>query len=170
MNLDVYAKWTKTTWASNPKKPSGPLDTALMGLGLVGESHEVLEAFSSGDEDRIVKELGDFIYYWARLIDSLGWTPSDVVQEHIVRTMDVDVLSRDLVYTAAQIAELVKKLARDGKCDEEILRCLLVDAYEIWRSLARDWGHDVGDLTDTNKEKLTDRLARGKLRGSGDNR
>lgn len=87
-NIDDYAKWTKTTAVY--KSMMYPL------CGLAEEVGEVLGALAKmerGDYSlgefhrRLKKELGDVAWMWARIIDDLGWTPSEVLQ------MNVDKLS-----------------------------------------------------------------------------
>jgi NTP pyrophosphatase (non-canonical NTP hydrolase) len=73
---------------------------------------------------------------------------------------------------AAEVANKVKKLYRDG--DSEDLRvetCKeLGDIMWYMGRLAEALGVELSDILDQNRDKLMNRKARGALSGSGDNR
>lgn len=56
-----------------------------MALGLAGENGEVLEHIKKAirdnhlDRDELKKELGDAVFYWARLCIFFGFEPSEVL-------------------------------------------------------------------------------------------
>ena len=80
-----------------------------------------------------------------------------------------------LVGEAGEIAEKVKKIIRDSGgvvSDEkrEELKKELGDVLWYLAQLATEFKLDLGDIADTNIEKLRSRKERGVLQGSGDNR
>ena len=85
MTIDDYATWTTTI-----KRPYGneneEVDLAYLGLGLAGEAGEVAEVIKkrlrSGEwnGDHLADELGDVIYYWAKLCLVAGEKPSEVLE------------------------------------------------------------------------------------------
>ena len=84
MTIDDYA-----AWAASIKRPFGAdqeeIDLAYLGLGLSGESGEVTEVIKkrlrtgSWDPAEMADELGDVVYYWAKLCLAAGVQPSEVL-------------------------------------------------------------------------------------------
>ena len=76
-----------------------------------------------------------------------------------------------LVGEAGEVAEKVKKLIRDKTkfSDEEVLK-VLGDVLFYATALSNIYGKGLHEVMQLNIEKLNDRLNRGKLKGSGDNR
>jgi NTP pyrophosphatase (non-canonical NTP hydrolase) len=76
-----------------------------------------------------------------------------------------------LVGEAGEVAEKVKKLIRDETkfSDEEVLK-ELGDVVFYATALSNIYGKGLHEVMELNIEKLNDRLNRGKLKGSGDNR
>ena len=75
-----------------------------------------------------------------------------------------------LVGEAGEVAEKIKKRFRDGKLDRKDVQKELGDVMFYWIALHNLLGVCPEHTIDINIEKLTDREARGVLRGSGDNR
>jgi len=66
-------------------------------LGLASEAGEVsgvVKKYIRKDydlntaKDKLVKELGDVIWYWARLCDELGLDPEEVMEKNIDKLLD----------------------------------------------------------------------------------
>jgi NTP pyrophosphatase (non-canonical NTP hydrolase) len=82
MTLDEYAQWTATI-----AKPGASRNERLtyLALALIGEAGEACDNIKNLirdgklDEDYLVYELGDLIYYWTCLCAELGQTPSDML-------------------------------------------------------------------------------------------
>lgn len=76
---------------------------------------------------------------------------------------------------AGEVADKVKKMFRDngGKMDDHLRLEIAKELGDVaWylAELADDLGFRLSEIFDMNIEKLTDRMARDKLKGSGDNR
>jgi len=77
---------------------------------------------------------------------------------------------------AGEVANKVKKFIRDGYDQENFEQKKIELASEIgdvlWycSALARDLGYNLSDIAAENYTKLSDRNARGKIGGDGDNR
>ena len=86
--IDNYARWTESFWFSGAGRPNKE-SVAIMGLGLAGESGEVVEHLKKFIRDdninleELKKELGDAIYYWCRICKQFGLEPSDVMQANV---------------------------------------------------------------------------------------
>ncbi len=83
--FDAYQRWTRTT-AVYPRTTS--VMFAYLALGLNGEAGEVAEHYKKvlrgdavcSDKQAVVKELGDVLWYLARLADELGFNLSEVAR------------------------------------------------------------------------------------------
>jgi NTP pyrophosphatase (non-canonical NTP hydrolase) len=88
MTIDEYGKWTESFWFSGDGRPEKE-SIAIMGLGLAGEAGEVVEHIKKYIRDgridiaELRKELGDSIYYWARICKQFGLEPSEVIQANV---------------------------------------------------------------------------------------
>jgi len=76
---------------------------------------------------------------------------------------------------SGEIAEKLKKIIRDqgadpSKIDREDIKKELGDILWYITALAHELEIDLEDVAQTNVEKLTSRLQRGVVAGSGDNR
>lgn len=88
-DIDKYSDFTNTVWR-DPSDNSLNNELAILALGLVGESGEVAEKIKKllhyGREinlNDMQKELGDVVYYWARICRKCGFDPSEVLQANI---------------------------------------------------------------------------------------
>ena len=87
-DIDAYADWTVSFWFSGHNRPEKE-SIAIMGLGLAGESGEVVEHLKKFIRDdniareELKKELGDAIYYLARICKQFGFEPSEVIQANV---------------------------------------------------------------------------------------
>ena len=70
---------------------------------------------------------------------------------------------------SGEVAEKVKKHLRDGASLDE-LKKELGDVLGYISAIASDLKLSLDDIAETNISKLTSRLERGKIQGSGDNR
>lgn len=89
--INDYALWTDKVWKSgSTSQDMDERDLSIVSLGLAGETGEALEYVKKflrdGKDPRqgerkeeFKKELGDIIYYWARLVSWAGMTPEEVL-------------------------------------------------------------------------------------------
>lgn len=75
-----------------------------------------------------------------------------------------------LAAEAGEVANKVKKILRDGKFDREAIADEVGDCMWYIAALCRDLNIDMQEIADNNIKKLKDRLERGVISGSGDNR
>jgi NTP pyrophosphatase (non-canonical NTP hydrolase) len=98
-NIEAFARFTKELWFSgNHNMADKSLDSqrslTIMALGLGGEAGEVQEHIKKYirdgklDRDALIKELGDVIYYWARLCVFFDVSPSDVMDINATKLLD----------------------------------------------------------------------------------
>ena len=87
MNIKDYLLSTRET-AIYP--PNTFLEYLTLGLASeAGEVSGVVKKYIRQDfslenaQDKLIKELGDVIWYWARLCDELGLDPEEVMQQNI---------------------------------------------------------------------------------------
>ena len=87
--IDQYSNWTEKVWFSSNQKPNHLSDLSIMGFGLGGETGEVLELLKKQirdgtyDSKNLRKELGDVLYYWARICKEFGFKPSSIMNMNI---------------------------------------------------------------------------------------
>lgn len=179
--IQDYIDWTATVWSGSQQGEPQTRDIAVMGLGLPGESGEVLEALmpqiegsaSSLDRNNLLKELGDTIYYWARICRAfdipaeLVWGPQEEPPPLLEGT---PILLLRLAMGSARVAEHLKKYIRDNNCNRETLAQALAQTAKSWRDLCVDQEFSLEEVLATNKKKIEGRLERGTLRGSGNDR
>jgi len=88
MTIDEYANWTESFWFSGHNRPEKE-SIAIMGLGLAGESGEVVEHLKKFIRDdhinitELKKELGDSLYYWSRICKQYGLSPTEVISANV---------------------------------------------------------------------------------------
>ena len=80
INLNNYQTWTNTT-AIYPKQK----ELEYLGLGLASEAGEVCSVIKKHIRDNtplndLFAELGDCIWYLARISDCVGWSLEDIIQ------------------------------------------------------------------------------------------
>lgn len=94
MTFNEYQKWTKTT-AQYPRDQA----LAYCALGLAGEAGEAIEqikkmirndggVLSESRREKLLYELGDVLYYLARLADEADLKLLDIAQENYVKLED----------------------------------------------------------------------------------
>jgi NTP pyrophosphatase (non-canonical NTP hydrolase) len=94
VNIDEYAFWTEDMWFSQDSDQNPYRSLAIMAIGLGGEAGEVQEHIKKEirdgkiDLDALKKELGDVIYYWARICRHYGFQPMDVIQTNVNKLLD----------------------------------------------------------------------------------
>jgi NTP pyrophosphatase (non-canonical NTP hydrolase) len=93
-DIDKYGQYTVDNWFSSDEDPSPLRALAIMSLGLAGESGEVCEKIKkfirdgNDDMELLKKELGDVIFYWARICRYFDMVPSDVIATNIKKLDD----------------------------------------------------------------------------------
>lgn len=91
MNLNEYADWTEDMWLSKGDAQTGitERDRTIATMGLAGEVGEVMEILKKRirddhfDKEQFTKEMGDVLYYWARLCRMYGIEPQAVMMANI---------------------------------------------------------------------------------------
>lgn len=92
MDLNRYSEWTRSTWVCNGRGFADEL--AMCALGLAGETGEAVEVIKKYlrdgtlDRENLVKELGDLMYYWARLCAMFELRPEDVIKANVEKLTD----------------------------------------------------------------------------------
>lgn len=138
-------------------------------LGLVEEVGELL-ACEVEDVDKLVKEMGDVMWYSAALCTDLGIRLSEAwTQPKVQMIPDTEAIYQN----AFKCAGRVKKILRgDANREEKVVevRGLVGDIIRRIEVLAAKYGSSLESVCETNLDKLFDRRDRGVLRGDGDNR
>lgn len=185
-----YAEWAFSSWFS-PHECGDVValdgrDFAIMGLGLCGETVEVLCALDGaqdapGPTPDLLKELGDVVFYAAVLAVARGIQLALPLHPTRAPTWSIsDSAARleqayALVRPAGQLAELLKKYIRDGASPDEAaldrkLGAQLQGVLTAWLSLCYLCGATPEEVLLLNQAKVNSRRDRGVMRGSGDNR
>lgn len=80
----------------------------------------------------------------------------------------VEYLALGLCSEAGEVAGKVKKRLRDNSWDIEAVKAELGDVFYYLARICDELGISSEEILDLNYNKLSSRLARGTLRGSGD--
>jgi phosphoribosyl-ATP pyrophosphohydrolase len=85
MGIDDYVEWARKTGPEEITADVSGAQLALLGLSFIGDAGEVAEVVKNRlrdgvlDRGRLVYELGDVAYHWARLCAAAGVTPSELL-------------------------------------------------------------------------------------------
>lgn len=168
MDFDTYQVKARVT-ATFPKAHA----VTYPALGLVNEAGEFLEKFLDqfgvSDSD-VIDELGDVLWYANAMCDIAGITMREMFNEAEAISDFYD--PTNLFYTTARIAGLAKKAVRDreGSINAEKLIIELKSLASQILTFIPNLETTVEHVMDRNIEKLSDRAARGKIKGDGDKR
>lgn len=81
---------------------------------------------------------------------------------------DLFIMATGLGGEAGEVLEKLKKFIRDDYLDKETLKKELGDVLYYLTTIAATFGFSLEDIMNGNIDKLTNRLANGTMRGSGD--
>lgn len=190
MNFDDY----EDAIATMARYPGANNKLAAMiypAFGLIGEMGEVSEKMSAIDgsisvteHQELAKELGDVMWYLARMCVETGTTMRDVFERAVTRSAEEPELpphaaSMVLSGRIGRVSERIKKAIRDDDVsfDEslpqsrlEALREDLVTVASAYIELVSSLRLTLDAVADMNLAKLTSRHERGVWKGDGDNR
>lgn len=177
MNLNDYQSQTRQT-AIYPNVGSNPFYPTF---GLAGEAGEIAEkmvnySFSSAERTELLKEIGDVLWYTARLADEFNLSLEDL--NNTVSELKINSLPQavfHLVGTVGKVSERVKKVIRDDNSifTETKINLLTVDIQNVLMALkllCKFVNADLLEIAQANLDKLFSRKERNTLSGSGDNR
>lgn len=171
MSLNEYQEFTKTTVIYD--QSDFKIELAYLTLGLVNEIEEVRDAATKQNSETLVKELGDVLWYLARLA-TLYHTPlsslSDVGTSNLYKLLPDKYTIESLQSCGAILAGIVKKIIRDDKPNPQGVLNSLFDINHLLYVLAFNQGITLEWVAHLNQLKLTSRMNRGTLSGSGNNR
>lgn len=107
IDIDDYAQFTEDIWFSKHATDCAVFCSQactcdqdierslyIMSMGLAGETGEVMELLKkrtrdgTWDVEKFVKEMGDVIYYWARLARHFGIQPSEIIAANKRKLLD----------------------------------------------------------------------------------
>lgn len=173
-------------------------------LGLTGESSEAIEKLresplgyenvgfgeiiTSDEKDKIVKELGDVLWYLTRFSVELGETLSSIIPNDLTSDNSNEILKSrisigntflGLASYSGKPSEILKKILRDDNftffeqiadSKREAIVSVLSDVYWWLDRCAASIESSMEEVAQGNLDKLFSRNKRGVLSGSGDNR
>lgn len=167
----IYYQWASYHETQDVIKAVYPV------LGLIGESWELVETIDEADEQDVLGEIGDQLWYLAdisRVYDiKIDWWA--------LRTTDYqpyypNELCLVILKESSRLANITKKIIRDNngfikydhqtKVDPILSKISSIVLYIINIYL----GMSLEYVLQLNLDKLSDRQSRGKLQGDGDNR
>lgn len=138
-------------------------------IAVFEESGELIEKLDESAKPKdIAKELGDILWYCAMVFHELD--------EDFVFKIQKEYMTTDkLMMHNSRIAGIIKKSQRDenGKLENdkrENLKFHLNFVLTFVYNVANQIGFTIEDVCDMNIKKINDRIERGTLSGSGDNR
>ena len=182
--VNAYVAWAQSRWVDSKLHGIHPelASQVVMAMGLAGETGEVVEALEDWlltgirDEQNVKKELGDAFYYWASLVHAfkldggqmfLGATLTEATCPSKAYAVTAIL---QLASAQGKVLEATKKYIRDGAMDKTRLEAGMLAFVRAWRVVCTTQGFDWLDVLKYNQEKVESLLARGTLRGSGNDR
>ena len=87
MQIDDYVEWARKAEQVEVTAEVSDVQLAIMGLSLLGDAGEVADMLKRRlrdgvlDRERLANELGDVLYYWARICAVTGVTPSTLLDQ-----------------------------------------------------------------------------------------
>lgn len=160
----------------------GTGELMYLALGLGGEINQELikelqyDLLDDPDFNSLFKELGDCSYYLFRLCDALNIElkpPAD--KFNFIKPSEHQFITQ-LSVNAGVILNLVKKVYRDNlnlhvECKERTkVKDALQNLLSLFQGCSNFYGKEYSEVLSDNTKKLLDRLNRGVIQGSGDNR
>lgn len=115
----------------------------------------------------LMRDINEYANFTCRMWVSGNETVDNVDNPNI---RSLAIMSLGAAGETGEVVELVKKYIRDGRLDMDNLKKELGDMVYYWARLCKYFNLEPSEVLAANVEKLESRRARGKIRGSGDNR
>lgn len=170
MNLKDYQAQTSST-AIYPEAGSGSaVALCYLTLGLISELGETCLVTDQND-DNLVHELGDVLWYTTQLANELGIQLATVKIDTQYLFYNRNEAETALFDHAHHLAGYTKKYLRDGELNRVKTTESVENIYWLLRTYTRIMTNmSFNDIAEMNANKLSDRKKRGVLGGSGDHR
>lgn len=154
MRLSEYQTLAQRTAS---KQTTGTLRLAVAGLGLAGEAAEVLDLIEAGTDDtpKMVKELGDVMWYVADTASVAGLALDEVVIPASSGDEDRKRLAIRLTIRAGMLADYLKKVVgHNHPLDQERVTAGLGDLIRLVTDVAAQYHTDLATVCERNIDKL----------------
>jgi hypothetical protein len=167
-----YQKFVEDLWFLPPD--SGLPEQAYCALAIVGEAAEFVDATFAGEA--IDQEAGDLTYYVVKLLslEMRMLSDLDLVRPQLMhkapKNLGLTMLKLQLMTRAAAICEKTKKHLRDSPKEELVLVNLVAQLWATFQEILVALNLSFSDILELNVAKLSSRLERKILQGSGDDR
>jgi hypothetical protein len=198
-NLSEYETFVLDVWSSrrmDTTENEKLLSLFVMGIGLPGETSEVLEQVENYvfhpeefDYNELALELGDVYYYLTRIGLKKGVSEKEIhdMNFRVTEATPIEVLEAsgcpenevkltilkdgfDLIRSVGQLSELLKKEVRDNKLDLNVFKQKLANVHSSFHDLLDRFDFDFERIKDLNREKLIDRRLHGKNENKQENK
>tara|TARA_Y100001973_G_C5195752_1_gene334137 strand:- start:222 stop:764 length:543 start_codon:yes stop_codon:yes gene_type:complete len=159
-----------------------PMGMVYVTLGMIGELGELrdkmnMEPASKEEEEDLLYEAGDVFWYIARACQEMGFSLHYVISaaqgagdDGVTKPPSMMPIENKWS-EICRLAENVKKFVRDGKdVSPDSAFPALVSATKMVLSLCQISNIHYLDAMSANMKKLSSRLERGVIKGSGDRR
>lgn len=169
-NIDEYAAWCLSSWTNSSASESSyksDTQTAIMSIGLAEETGEVMAVLKRNfhdntfDKSKLISELTD-------IVDS--WIDSSSAENSYEHNKQIATMSIGFTEKVGSVMGILKRFFRDSTFDKAKLTLELGDALYYWTMICNRYGISPSEVIDGNIKKLMDRLKRGVIKGTGDNR
>lgn len=170
MNLDLYQEKSLET-AIYPNQGNNLVYTIL---GIIEETGEALEKLSSPLVNGFLLELGDQLWYIANCCTELKIKMSSLEQIQSAANNDTK-LHDSMIHHATSLAGQMKKIIRDDSGSisadrkERIMKSLTGLLFDVKRAAVMN-NSSIEQVMEMNLKKLSERMNRNALKGSGDYR
>lgn len=167
-DITNYSAWCEHTWFVKDSK-----DTLFVCLaGFAGESGEIAEEILNQDKQNLLKECGDFFYYWVRINQLFNYNVN-IIHYHLKNVHNLSNLQNlclDFHKQVGKVCEILKKYVSHNMPVENRLSDSLQECLNIFLTLTHTQGYNIDDIINTNIKKIEDRMLKGTLLGNGNDR
>lgn len=156
VTIENYTECCLHTWGGENQKERAELGI----IGELGEVAEVLKKYLRGDFDeverdkRLLKELGDLLYYFA--VD--GYLNG--IDIALIDKFHHTIWNCSFFELSASLNEYI-----GGSCESDY-----TEAFDVLNQFAKTQRFTLEQIMQANIDKLSDRAKRDKIKGDGDNR
>lgn len=164
-DITNYATWCENTWYIKDKKNN----LFICMAGFAGESGEIAEEILNNDNKNLLKECGDFFYYWTRVNQLFNYN-IDTIEYTLCNDKNLYIQCLEFHKNVGKVCEILKKSLSHNMPIDDTLKDNLQKCLNSFMTIAHFYNYDLDDIISTNIDKIEQRMLKGTLLGNGNDR